>query len=195
MISVAAVVAAMVGKALISGLARESAVAVVPPPSGTPGPANSTTIGIVSASTSGGITIGPNRLRRRTSNTLMTLPTKKHAVNSSPGRVQSRTSASVPMAVGTIENARAAHQAFPRTVGKAERSAQARAAPSFGLGAFGRSRVAVTAHNRNARRIGRRHISGEVVKVLLCSHERVIGGDAPPPVAAVDDTVCVSLDT
>ena len=56
----------MVGKLLVSGNATEKASCLSPPPP--PGWSSSRTIAptAVSANTSGGCTIGPNMLRRRT---------------------------------------------------------------------------------------------------------------------------------
>lgn len=75
MASVSPVVAAIVGKPLISGVPTASTFASVSLPAGTPEP-NSTTVGTVTARMSGGWTIGANRLALRTPATAATEPMK-----------------------------------------------------------------------------------------------------------------------
>lgn len=70
-----AVVAAMTGKLLIRGLTTARALLARPAPS--PSPVSRTTSGITTASTSGGCTMGPKTLRRRTSPTARVQETRK----------------------------------------------------------------------------------------------------------------------
>ncbi len=65
----------MVGKPLISGVPTASALPKVSLLAGVP-ETSSTTAGTVTARTSGGCTMGPNRLRRWTAQTAPTEPTK-----------------------------------------------------------------------------------------------------------------------
>lgn len=75
MASVNPVVTAIAGNPLISGVPTASAFARVSLFAGSP-EISSTTSGTVIASTSGGCTIGPNRLRRWAAPTAATAPTK-----------------------------------------------------------------------------------------------------------------------
>ncbi|QUH00203.1 hypothetical protein HUO13_04725 [Saccharopolyspora erythraea] len=143
-----AVVAAITGKLPISGLTTASALAASPPSLGVPLPVSSTSTGMTIASTSGGWTIGPNMLARLMNATASIEPTKKHALNSSPGCDQIRMSSRVPAAVGTAARSNAPQSGTPLVVPKAESSDQ-EGAPLSGAGASGRSRVAVTGTNRN----------------------------------------------
>ncbi|HEX5115838.1 MAG TPA: hypothetical protein VFW65_11630 [Pseudonocardiaceae bacterium] len=68
-------VIAIVGNPVTSGTPRANSLAVKPEPAGMP-LVNSTTTGMVTARTSGGCTIGPNTLRRRTRHTAPTHPRK-----------------------------------------------------------------------------------------------------------------------
>lgn len=64
----------MVGKLLVNGSATERISDFRPPPADF-GPSNATAPIAVIANTSGGCTIGPNRLRLRTRQTATTQPT------------------------------------------------------------------------------------------------------------------------
>ncbi len=70
--SVMPVVMAIMGKLLISGLPMFNALASMSSPCDPE--VSRITPGTVTASTSGGITIGPNRPRRRTAQTAITAP-------------------------------------------------------------------------------------------------------------------------
>ena len=76
-------VIAIVGKPLISGVATASALERVSLLDGSP-ETSSTTPGTVMARMSGGCTIGPNRLRRWTTQIALTEPTKYAILNTQP---------------------------------------------------------------------------------------------------------------
>lgn len=75
MASVEQVAIAITGKPLISGRPTANALVIMSLPDGSP-ETSSTTPGTVMASTSGGCTIGPNRLRRWTAQIAPTVPRK-----------------------------------------------------------------------------------------------------------------------
>lgn len=75
MTRVKAVVSAITGKPLISGVPTASALLTVSLSAGVP-ETSSTTTGTVMARTSGGCTMGPNTLRRWTAQIAPTQPTK-----------------------------------------------------------------------------------------------------------------------
>ena len=74
MATVTPVVIAMVGKLLVSGRATEKTSCLRPVLKTGPGSESTTAPMAVTAKTSGGWTMGPNRLRRRTAHTAMRQP-------------------------------------------------------------------------------------------------------------------------
>ncbi len=111
--SVQPVVIAMVGNPLISGVPTASARVSMSLLSGSP-ETSSTTPGTVIPRTSGGCTIGPNRLRRCTPATAPTAPTKYAPLNSQPSVFCVCMSMTAPITASPNARSTAPHHGKPR---------------------------------------------------------------------------------
>ncbi|HEY0805931.1 MAG TPA: hypothetical protein VGD84_12730 [Pseudonocardiaceae bacterium] len=116
----ATVVIAMVGKPVTSGTPNVISLDVVPEPDGIP-LVNSTATGTVTARISGGCTIGPNTLRRRTKHTAATQPMKYAPWNTLPKPPEKCMSMNAPAIDSTSASSTAAHHGHPRVEPNAER--------------------------------------------------------------------------
>lgn len=119
MTSATAVVAAIVGNALISGVPAAIAFALIPP-FGVP-TATSTTSGTEMATMSGGWTIAPKTERRCTNSTAATQPRKYRPMKMNPSCLTRSMSMKTPMAAGTNPSSTAPHQGSPQRVPNAAR--------------------------------------------------------------------------
>jgi hypothetical protein len=118
--TVATVVIAMAGNPVTSGTPNVSSFAVVPELVGVP-LATSTATGTVTARISGGCTIGPNTLRRRTKHTAPTQPMKYAPSNTLPTLPETSMSMNAPAIDSTSASSTAAHHGHPRDEPNTER--------------------------------------------------------------------------
>ncbi len=142
--NVTPVVTAIVGNPLMSGVPMLSSFDSVSLPPAPP-PVSSTTPGTVTASTSGGCTIGPNRARLCTAPTAITAPRKYPALKTKSRLPLVFSSMMAPSTAKPKPTSTAAHQGKPRLVPTARRSSQGTGASSAS-GSLWRSRIAVTTH-------------------------------------------------